>query len=354
MTKEILCRNIRIGGDTPISIQSMTNTNTCDAAETIAQIKRLKDAGCQIVRLAINNQEAVEALSKIRKEIDMPLVGDIHFDYRLALGAMENGIDKIRINPGNISEKDKLEKIVKKAKERKVPIRVGINGGSLEKEILKKHGSITPKALVESAMKNISLVENFDYDQIVVSVKSSNVLVNYESYKLLSKATDYPLHIGLTEAGYSMPGIIKSSVAIGSLLLDGIGDTIRISLTGDPVQEIEVAKEILYASGKRKAPLEIISCPTCGRTHGKLEKYVEELNLKIKEKNFVPQNPTTVAVMGCEVNGPGEAKEATYGIAYGNKVALLFEKGKIKEKVKEEEAIEKLLELLFINNKRST
>ena len=348
MTKEVICRDIRIGGDSPISIQSMTNTQTANFAATIEQINRLKDAGCQIFRMAINDVEAAEALRIIRKAVDVPLVADIHFDYRLAIESMKNGVDKIRINPGNIGDKNRVKAVVDVAKERNIPIRIGINGGSLERDILKKYGEVTPEALVESAIRNVEIVENLNYDNLVISVKSSNVLMNHQAYRLLSKKTEYPLHIGLTEAGYSTSGIIKSSVALGSLLMEGIGDTMRVSLTGDPVQEIKVAKEILYASGKRKAPIEVISCPTCGRTHGDLEKYVKQLNKAIEQKNhlFVQRKPFTIAIMGCEVNGPGEAKEATYGIAYGKKVAVIFKKGKPAKKVKEEEAIDNLIDMI--------
>ncbi len=349
MKKEIMCGGIKIGGNAPISIQSMTNTKTVDTKTTIVQINNLVEEGCQIVRLAVNDLEAAESLKEIRKKItNIPLVADIHFDYRLAIEAIKNGIDKIRINPGNIGDDERVKAVVNAAKERNIPIRVGINGGSLEKDILQKHGKANAEALVESALRNIHLIEKYGYDKIVVSVKSSNVNVNYEAYKLLFEKTEYPLHIGLTEAGYSTSGIVKSSVALGALLLEGIGNTIRVSLTGDPVKEISVAKEILYAAGKRKPAVEIISCPTCGRTHGDLEKYVKmlEKEIKDKEKFFANKEPITIAVMGCEVNGPGEAKEATYGIAYGKNVALIFEKGLPIHKVKEEEGIKELVKVL--------
>ncbi len=348
MTKEIICRDIKIGNGNPISIQSMTNTKTSNVKATLEQIRQLHEEGCQIIRVAINTMEAAEALTEIRKKVDLPLVGDVHFDYRLAIAAIKNGVDKIRINPGNIGSEEKVKAVVEAAKERKVPIRVGINGGSLEKDILSKFGGVSPEALTESAIRNINLIEKYNYDQIVVSVKSSNVLTNVKAYRLLSKKTDYPLHIGLTEAGYSTSGIIKSSVALGGLILDGIGDTMRVSLTGNPVEEIKIAKEILYATGSRKALIEVISCPTCGRTHGDLEKYVKLIYKKIEEQNLIEQiiEPISVAVMGCEVNGPGEAKEATYGVAYGKDVALVFQKGKVVSKVKEEEGIQTLIDTI--------
>ncbi len=348
MTKEILCRDIKIGNGNPISIQSMTNTKTSNVKDTLEQINQLKEEGCQIIRMAINTMEAAEAITEIRKKVDLPLVGDVHFDYKLALAAIKNGVDKIRINPGNIGSEERLMAVVEAAKERNIPIRVGINGGSLEKDILAKYGQVSPEALTESALRNIALIEKYNYDQIVVSVKSSNVTTNFEAYKLLSNSTEYPLHIGLTEAGYSTSGIIKSSVALGGLILDGIGDTMRVSLTGNPVEEIKIAKEILYATGQRKPLIEVISCPTCGRTHGDLEKYVKLMDKVIKDntlEKFVKE-PINIAIMGCEVNGPGEAKEATYGVAYGKGVALIFRKGRSIAKVDEEEGIFTLIDII--------
>ncbi len=344
LTKSIKIRDISIGAGAPISIQSMTNTDTRDVRSTLRQIEELQDVGCQIIRLAVNNMDAAEAFGEIRKKTEMPLVADIHFDYRLAIAAIKNGADKIRINPGNIGSQDRVKAVVDAAKERGVPIRVGINGGSLEKEIWQKYGGVTSEGIVESALNNIALVEKFGFNDIVVSVKSSNINMNIEGYRLLSKQTTYPLHIGLTEAGYSLKGIVKSSVAMGSLLLDGIGDTLRVSLTGNPVEEIPVAKEILFASGSIKAEVDIISCPTCGRTHGDLEKYVKILGARSKE--LEGKGNITVAVMGCEVNGPGEAREATYGAAFGKGIALLFKKGEPVMKVKEEHAIDKLIEMI--------
>ena len=340
-TREVRVGNIIIGGDNDIIIQSMTNTITSDVEATVAQIKRLEAAGCQLVRMTINNIEAAEAVKEIKKRVSIPLAADIHFDYKLAIAAMENGIDKLRINPGNIGADENVAKVVQKAKERKIPIR--INSGSLEKEILKKYGSPTADAMVESAMYHIGLLEKNNFHDIIISLKSSNVKMMVEAYRKISQKTDYPLHLGVTEAGTSFQGTVKSSIGIGALLIDGIGDTIRVSLTEDPVEEIKVAREILKVLGLRETGVEIVSCPTCGRTEidliglaKKVEKEFEKENRKIK-----------IAVMGCVVNGPGEAREADYGVAGGKGEGVLFKKGQIVKKVKESEILIELKKLIM-------
>lgn len=346
-TREVRVGNIIIGGDNDIIIQSMTNTITSDVEATVAQIKRLEAAGCQLVRMTINNMEAAEAVKEIKKRVSIPLVADIHFDYKLAIAAMENGIDKLRINPGNIGADENVAKVVQKAKERKIPIRIGVNSGSLEKEILKKYGSPTADAMVESAMYHIGLLEKNNFHDIIISLKSSNVKMMVEAYRKISQKTDYPLHLGVTEAGTSFQGTVKSSIGIGALLIDGIGDTIRVSLTEDPVEEIKVAREILKVLGLRETGVEIVSCPTCGRTEidliglaKKVEKEFEKENRKIK-----------IAVMGCVVNGPGEAREADYGVAGGKGEGVLFKKGQIVKKVKESEILMELKKLIMEDEK---
>lgn len=342
-TRAVKVGDIIIGGDNNIIIQSMTNTMTSDVEATVAQIKRLEEAGCQLVRMTINNIEAAEAIKKIRKKVTIPLVADIHFDYKLALAAMENGIDKLRINPGNIGADENVTKVVQMAKEKNIPIRIGVNSGSLEKEILKKYGSPTADAMVESAMYHIGLLEKNDFHDIIVSLKSSNVKMMVEAYRKISEKVNYPLHLGVTEAGTAFQGTVKSAVGIGSLLVDGIGNTIRVSLTEDPVEEIKVAKEILKVLGLIEAGVEIVSCPTCGRTEidliglaKKVEKEFEKENRKIK-----------IAVMGCVVNGPGEAREADYGVAGGKGEGVLFKKGQIVKKVKESEILIELKKLIM-------
>ena len=342
-TRAVKVGNIIIGGDNNIVIQSMTNTMTSDVEATVAQIKRLEEAGCQLVRMTINNMEAAEAIKKIRKKVTIPLVADIHFDYKLALAAMENGIDKLRINPGNIGADENVTKVVQMAKEKNIPIRIGVNSGSLEKEILKKYGSPTADAMVESAMYHIGLLEKNDFHDIIVSLKSSNVKMMVEAYRKISEKVNYPLHLGVTEAGTAFQGTVKSAIGIGSLLVDGIGNTIRVSLTEDPVEEIKVAKEILKVLGLMEAGVEIVSCPTCGRTEidliglaKKVEKEFEKENRKIK-----------IAVMGCVVNGPGEAREADYGVAGGKGEGVLFKKGQIVKKVKESEILIELKKLIM-------
>lgn len=334
--------NIYIGGGSPVVIQSMTNTNTSNVEATVDQIKKLEEAGCELVRVTVNTEEAAEAIGEIKKRINIPLAADIHFDYRLAIRAIENGVDKLRINPGNIGSDERVEAVVNKAKEYGVPIRIGVNGGSLEKGILEKYGSPCPEALVESAMYHVRLLEKFDFNNIIISLKSSNVKTMYESYRLIADKVPYPLHLGVTEAGTSFQGTIKSAIGIGSLLLQDIGDTIRVSLTADPVEEIAVAKEILKILDLREAGVEIISCPTCGRTEINLIDLAHRVEAEFKslDKNI------KIAVMGCVVNGPGEAKEADYGVAGGKGIGLLFKKGKAVKTVREEEILTELKKLI--------
>ena len=331
--------NVFIGDNEKVLIQSMTNTDTRDIKKTVKQIDELTEAGCDIVRCTVPDMESAYAIKEIKKQIKIPLVADIHFDYRLAIESVKAGVDKVRINPGNIGGFDKVCEVVKALKERNIPLRIGVNAGSLDKKILEKYGKICPEALVESAKEHIDLVNRCDYDNIVVSLKCSNTRLTVDSYRLFNKKFDYPLHLGITEAGTTYNGIIKSAVGIGSLLLDGIGDTVRVSLTADPVEEIKAAKSILSAVGLSENSVNVVSCPTCGRT---------EIDL-IKIANIVTdaveniKKPITVAVMGCVVNGPGEAKEADIGIAGGDGCAVLFKKGEIVRKIKEEEIAEVLL-----------
>jgi (E)-4-hydroxy-3-methylbut-2-enyl-diphosphate synthase len=341
-TKRIKVGDIYIGGSEDVIIQSMTNTNTADVKKTVAQIKELENLGCQLVRVTVNNKAAAEAIKKIKKQINIPLVADIHFDYKLALLAIENGIDKLRINPGNIGSDEKVKEVVDKAKEYNIPIRIGVNGGSLEKDILKKYGKVTPEALVESGMYHINLLEKYGFENIIISLKASNVKIMRKAYQIISEKIDYPLHLGVTEAGTYFSGSIKSAIGIGSLLIDGIGDTIRVSLTEDPIEEIKVAKEILKVLGIGKIGTEIISCPTCGRTE------IDLIGLTKKvEKEFSNYGKQIkIAVMGCVVNGPGEAREADYGVAGGNGVGVLFKKGKIIKTVKENEILKELKKII--------
>ena len=334
-TKEIRIGNRVIGGGNPVLIQSMTNTKTEDVKATIEQIHRLEAAGCEIVRCTVPNREAVKALSEIRKNINIPLVADIHFDYRLAIAAMENGADKIRINPGNIGNDERLRAVADVARERRIPIRVGVNSGSLEKDIIARYGHVTAEGLVERALEKVKRIEDMGYDQMVISIKSSNVMMCIKAYELIAKKTDYPLHVGITEAGTVHAGNIKSALGLGVILYQGIGDTIRVSLTGDPCEEIKSAKIILKTLGLRKGGVEVVSCPTCGRTQIDLirlamdvEELVADMDLDIK-----------VAVMGCAVNGPGEAKEADIGIAGGKGEGLLIKKGEIIRKVPEDQLL---------------
>ncbi|MEG0371452.1 MAG: flavodoxin-dependent (E)-4-hydroxy-3-methylbut-2-enyl-diphosphate synthase [Clostridium sp.] len=340
ITRRIKIGNIYIGGGERVTVQSMTNTDTRDISKTISQIIELEKVGCDIVRVAVPDIQAANAIKQIKSSIHIPLVADIHFDYKLALKSMENGVDALRINPGNIGSKQKIHELVSSAKHHNIPIRVGVNSGSLEKDILLRHGKPTPQGLVESALRNTEILESCNFYNTVISVKSSNVLDNIKSYELLSKQTDYPLHLGVTEAGTIFSGTIKSSVALGHLLANGIGDTIRVSLTDNPVEEIRAGIEILKSLGLRKGGLEIISCPTCGRTQIDLIEIAKQA-----EKALVSINKDIkVAIMGCAVNGPGEAREADIGIAGGKGEGLLFKKGKIIRKVPEDKLLEVLIE----------
>ena len=341
-TKVVHIGNKVIGGGNPIMIQSMTNTPTEDVEKTVAQILALEAAGCDIVRCTVPTQEAADAIKEIKSRIHIPLVADIHFDYKMAIAAMENGADKIRINPGNIGSKDRIEAVVKTAKERNIPIRVGVNSGSLEKDLLEKYGGVTADGLVESALDKVRIIEEFGYDNLVISIKSSNVMLCVDAHKKLAEKTNYPLHVGITEAGTLYGGNIKSSIGLGIILNEGIGDTIRVSLSGDPTEEIRTAKMILKTLGLRRGGIEVVSCPTCGRTKidliglaNEVEKMVQEFPLDIK-----------VAVMGCAVNGPGEAREADIGIAGGIGEGLLIKKGEVIRKVPEAELIDALREEL--------
>ncbi len=331
-----------IGGGNPILIQSMTNTRTEDVAATVAQIQKLETAGCEIIRCTVPTMEAAKALSEIKKQISIPVVADIHFDYKMAIAAMENGADKIRINPGNIGGRDKVEAVVKVAKERNIPIRVGVNSGSLEKELVAKYHGVTAEGIVESALDKVHMIEELDYQNLVISIKSSDVLMCVKAHELLADKTDYPLHVGITESGTVISGNIKSSIGLGLILHQGIGDTIRVSLTGDPVEEIKSAKLILRTLGLRKGGIEVVSCPTCGRTK------IDLIGLANQVETMVAGYPLDikVAVMGCAVNGPGEAKEADIGIAGGIGEGLLIKKGEIIKKVPEEELLSVLKEEL--------
>lgn len=339
-TRSVQCGNLKIGGDARISIQSMTNTDTRDVQATVNQILRLEEAGCEIVRIAILDEEAANAIKRIKSQIHIPLVADIHFDYRLALLAIENGIDKLRLNPGNIGDIDRVRKVVEQAKSRNIPIRIGVNAGSIDNKIFNKYGEINADALVESAMEHIQILEHLDFQDIVISLKASDIRLTVEAYRLLSQKVNYPLHIGITEAGTLWSGTVKSSIGIGSLLLDGLGDTIRVSLTGDPVEEIKVAKEILKSLRLRSFGVNLISCPTCGRCQIDLIQLANRIEEKLKQVD----KPITVAIMGCAVNGPGEAREADIGIAGGKSSALLFKKGEIIRKLSEDEIERVLLE----------
>ncbi len=341
-TREVKIGNVVIGGDHPIAIQSMTNTKTEDARATIEQIKKLENAGCEIIRCAVPTMEAAEALTEIKENISIPLVADIHFDYRLAIAAIEHGADKIRINPGNIGGAENIKKVVDCAKSHGVPIRVGVNSGSLEKELVEKYGGVTAEGLVESALDKVHMIEAFDYHNLVISIKSSDVMMCVKAHEILAKQTDYPLHVGITESGTVTSGNIKSAIGLSLILHQGIGDTIRVSLTGDPVEEIRSAKLILKTLGLRKGGIEMVSCPTCGRTQidliglaTRVEDLIKDYDLDIK-----------VAVMGCVVNGPGEAKEADLGVCGGKGEGLLIRHGEIIKKVPEDELLAALKEEL--------
>ena len=337
-TREVHIGDSVIGGDNPILIQSMTNTKTEDVTATVDQINKLKKAGCDIIRCAVPTMEAAKALSQIKKQIDIPLVADIHFDYRLAIAAMENGADKIRINPGNIGSVDRVKAVINVAKERNIPIRVGVNSGSLEKNLVEKYNGVTAQGIVESALDKVKLIEDMGYDNLVISIKSSDVLMCVKAHELIAKQTDHPLHVGITESGTIISGNIKSSIGLGLILSQGIGDTIRVSLTGDPLEEIKSAKLILRTLGLRKGGIEIVSCPTCGRTQ------IDLIGLANKVENLVTEYPLDikVAVMGCIVNGPGEAKEADIGVAGGIGEGLIIKHGEVYKKVPEEELLSAL------------
>ena len=342
-TKKVNIGKSVIGGGSPIAIQSMTNTPTEDVAATAAQIKRLEAAGCEIARCTVPTAEAAKALKEIKKQIGIPLVADIHFDYRMAIAAIENGADKIRINPGNIGGREKVKAVVEAARERHIPIRVGVNSGSLEKELVEKYHGVTAQGIVESALDKVHMIEDMDYDNLVISIKSSDVMMCVKAHELLAGQTPYPLHVGITESGTVNSGNIKSAIGLSLILNQGIGDTVRVSLTGDPVEEIRSAKLILRTLGLRKGGIEVVSCPTCGRTKidliglaGEVEKMTADMPLDIK-----------VAVMGCVVNGPGEAREADIGIAGGVGEGLLIKKGEIVRKVPEEELLEALRQELL-------
>ena len=342
-TREVKIGNRVIGGDNPILIQSMTNTKTEDIEATVRQINRLAAAGCDIIRCAVPTMEAAEALGEIRKRISIPLVADIHFDYRLAVASIEHGADKIRINPGNIGSEEKIRAVIGAAAERNIPIRVGVNSGSLEKDLLEKYGGVTAEGLVESALGKVHLIESFGYDNLVISIKSSDVMMCVKAHELIADQTDHPLHVGITEAGTVASGNIRSAIGIGLILSKGIGDTIRVSLTGDPIEEVRSAKLILKTLGLRKGGIEVISCPTCGRTQidliglaNQVEEMVADIPLDLK-----------VAVMGCAVNGPGEAKEADIGIAGGDGEGLLIKRGKVIRKLPEDELLPALRDELL-------
>ncbi len=341
-TKVVHIGSQKIGGGNPVLIQSMTNTKTRDVASTVAQILALEQAGCEIVRCTVPDTEAAKALAEIKKQIHIPLVADIHFDYKMAIAAMENGADKIRINPGNIGSVENVRAVTAVAAERGIPIRIGVNSGSLEKRLIEKYGGVTAEGIVESALDKVHMVEDLGFDNLVISIKSSDVLMCVKAHELLAEKTRYPLHVGITEAGTVWSGNIKSAIGLGLILHQGIGDTVRVSLTGDPVEEIKSARLILRTLGLRKGGIEVVSCPTCGRTRidliglaGKVETLVREYPLDIK-----------VAVMGCAVNGPGEAREADLGVAGGMGEGLLFKKGEILRKVPEEQLLDELKEEL--------
>lgn len=341
-TRVIRLGAVMVGGDHPVSIQSMTNTDTSDVISTVNQINRLADLGCEIVRVAVPDENAVTALPEIMGQISLPLVADIHFDYRLALGAIEAGVQGLRLNPGNIGGKDRVNEVARAAKAKGIPIRVGVNAGSLEKDLLAKYGHATAEAMVESALRHTSLLEDSGFSDIKVSLKASSVPLMIAAYRLLAAKTDYPLHLGVTEAGSPKRGSIKSAIGIGTLLAEGIGDTIRVSLTGNPEEEIFVAKEILRALCLKKEGIDFISCPTCGRTKIDLVSIVDQVEKRLEDIEI--KKPLTVAIMGCVVNGPGEAREADFGIAGGPGVGLLFSKGEIIKKLPEHLLVDALVE----------
>lgn len=338
-TRKVKVGNIFVGGGSVVSVQSMTNTDTRDVKATINQIKRLQEAGCDIVRVAVPDMEAAIAIKGISEEISIPLVADIHFDYKLALESIKNGVSALRINPGNIGSNDRVRLVAEAAKDKNIPIRIGVNAGSLSKDLLEKYKKPTAEALVESALRHVDILEDMNFHDIVISIKSTDINTMINSYRLMSKKVDYPLHLGVTEAGTPWRGTIKSSIGIGTLLSEGIGDTIRVSLTSDPVEEIKVGREILKNFGYVKGGIEFISCPTCGRTEIDLIRIANE----VEDKLSTCQKDIKVAIMGCVVNGPGEAREADFGIAGGKGEGLIFKKGEILRKVKEEDLVNELI-----------
>jgi len=340
-THKIRVGELNIGGGAPVVVQSMCDTDTRDVDTTVAQILRLEHSGCELIRVAVPDQEAADALGKIKKQIHIPLVADIHFDYRLALTALKNGIDKLRINPGNIGSEERIKLVVDEAKSRGVPIRIGVNGGSLEKRILSKYGRPCAEAMVESAIDHVKILERLQFESILVSVKASNVVETIAAYRLLSKQIQYPLHLGITEAGPPGTGIVRSAVGMGVLLAEGIGDTLRVSLSGDPLEEVHVAWQILKSLDLRNQGVNLISCPTCGRRKGDVYKISAEVEKRLRDYQGPP---ITVAVMGCEVNGPSEAKHADVGLAFGVNQALLFVNGEIIAKISPEQYIDALFE----------
>lgn len=347
MTKKIMCGDVQIGGGAPVSIQSMTNVNTADIPAAKKQIHRLTDAGCQIIRLAVPDMEAAEAFRELKKYAQVPLVADIHFDYRLALAAIDNGADKIRINPGNIGAIENIRKVADAAKAAGIPIRVGVNSGSLEKDILEKNGGPTAEGLAESALRNVKLLEDMDFSDIVISLKSSNVKMNYDAYRIVAAKTDYPLHIGVTEAGTLARGKVKSAAGIGALLLSGIGDTMRVSLTADPVEEVIFARELLQSIGLMETGIDLVSCPTCGRTKVDLEKIVSDVERRLDTvQENVGGRKLKVAVMGCVVNGPGEARDADLGVACGDGKGAIFAKGQVLKTVPEDEIADEIIKIM--------
>jgi (E)-4-hydroxy-3-methylbut-2-enyl-diphosphate synthase len=339
-TRQISIGNVKIGGSAPIAVQSMTNTPTPDVAATVAQIKRLQEAGCEIVRVAVPDQDAAKAVAAIKKQIHIPLIADIHFDYRLAIAAAKSGADGLRLNPGNIGDLKKVRAVVDCAKDHHIPIRIGVNSGSLEKDILKKYNGVTAAGMVESGLRHVDLLQSLDFDQIKISLKASDVHRTLEAYRLLSTKTDFPLHVGVTEAGALFPGIVKSALGIGMLLAEGIGDTIRVSLTRDPVEEVRVGFEILKALDIRHRGPEIIACPTCGRCNIELFDIVEQ----VEKALMTTTEPVKVAIMGCVVNGPGEAKEVDIGIAGGDGTGVLFRKGRVIKKFAQDKLVDVLLD----------
>lgn len=350
MTKQVNIGGVLVGGGAPVSIQSMTNVDSRDNKALVRQIDELSDAGCQIVRVAVPDLESAESLGRAKKLVKVPLVADIHFDYKLAIAAIENGADKIRINPGNIGSIDRVKAVVDKARERGIPIRVGVNSGSLSRDVLEKYGGVTAAGLAESGVSTLRVIEDLGYDKLVVSIKSSNVKMNYDAHMILKDMTDYPIHIGITESGTPRNGIVKSVAGIGSLLLAGVGDTMRVSLTDNPVNEVVWARRILETVGMRQKAIEVVSCPTCGRTEIDLIGLANEAEDRLQpiaaRREKEGKRPLKIAVMGCAVNGPGESREADYGIAGGRGEGLVFARGEILKKVREDELIDELIRLV--------